>query len=908
MMEQGNATTRRPLLLLDDAPLTKPGAEDRLAAVVDELVSLARDYLEPDASRKDRCGLRIGLFGGFGQGKTSALRRTQDRLSKIRIPSTILRYKRRVRILSFDVALYLPADLEFELDRVLAASGLGGQIVPGRLFVGILLGALVVSAIVGAAAGLGKLFMALLGLAGLVSQPDWGKLWDMLAQQASKIPLLAFGTTIVAMVSALTAWIGSLLGPPLRHWLRGEERRYNFGASLALRMDPRPDCLLVDNLDRASLDQQRAFLRALYKHADSLSLLVIVAMDESALRNAPPNPEDPEELLRKAIHAECRLPVWLEEDPPGLVRAICEQCIDRNPYLQDLLRDPLVLGDLVRVLVLLPGFGPRRVKRFLNDLLLLCHQLGRLDRPNRFDISALCRLRGIYDLAPRLRGEGERLINALERNRRADLELLADHAYSEDADRASTGRFAILLRQTRAMEPANGLWRALVGQLEGQPARAFATTADPGLRPRARHLVGPGAGSAMQELCFNVANGYGGLEWSLWCESRLNDAQREGDGQLPLELAWPAVESALMRSREAGCRRRLYEFWESVTRQEADPTVSQEALFRLFRVWVVDQEVLDSQAADDQERLRERILGLPTDRCARLLFWWPDPDPTLIGRMETLLRLGSDLSLGTQRVRLWLADARLFLTEDESKVLPDMTAALGFAAYLGDVWPGFREGDLTDPAVALDLRGHFSHLRLLHEAALSLGPRALRERFWRQRWLERQLDLNRGHCVLGCLVLALRGATWDLVIWEALQPDVANPQETSSRDRFVAKLLSQIAQFPAIDTDQAQTGLLLACTMGSAENIEEWAGQVGALRDSGLVRLHLDMPGNRLWQAASPASLAILLGRAMVDNSEQWREARVQIEDRLPDLLRPRPDYAECLEALRLDLDVAPGP
>ncbi len=234
-----------------------------------------------------------------------------------------------------------------------------------------------------------------------------------------------------------------------------------------------PRIVVIDDLDRARVEQQRAFLRALLRYARQMGFALLVCMDERELLAAPAVPESPEELLRKVIQFELRLPERGAEDVLWLARSCCRQLAGQNDgHWPRLLNDPRWLANLLRCLLLLgppADCSPRQVKRLLNDLLLRAEQLQLRTAD---DCCALLRLECLYRLSPELRRQGDRLLPALESNRRSDFACVLRDAGIAAAQQEALGRF---FARTRMMQPAvRDGWFRLLGAL---PAPAGDETA-----------------------------------------------------------------------------------------------------------------------------------------------------------------------------------------------------------------------------------------------------------------------------------------------------------------------------------------------------------------------------------------------------------------------------------------------
>lgn len=212
-----------------------------------------------------------------------------------------------------------------------------------------------------------------------------------------------------------------------------------------------PRVVIVDDLDRAKVDQQRAFLRAILRFSRQMHFAVVVCMDESAVLASKPDPEAPEELLRKTIQLELHLPDRSREDIAFLTISLCSTAASINPSWRALLLHPQWIGDLVRCLLLQGPIGtlsPRRIKHFLNAVMARVVQLNAhaVD-----DCCALLRLEGLLTLLPELRRHPGALLNALETNRVEAFEQILSHSTTSSDNHPVASRY---FAQTRSMQPA----------------------------------------------------------------------------------------------------------------------------------------------------------------------------------------------------------------------------------------------------------------------------------------------------------------------------------------------------------------------------------------------------------------------------------------------------------------------
>lgn len=211
-----------------------------------------------------------------------------------------------------------------------------------------------------------------------------------------------------------------------------------------------PHLVFVDDLDRAKVEQQRAFLRAILRFSRQMNFAVVVCMDESAVLASKPDPEAPEELLRKTIQLELHLPDRNREDIAFLAINLCKEAAEFNPSLRALLVHPQWIGDLVRCLLLLGPIGtlsPRRVKHFLNAAVA---RIEQLQVHSKDDCCAVLRLEGLLTLLPELRRHPSALLNVLETNRVEAFEQILSASTNSSDNHTPAVRF---FAQTRSMQP-----------------------------------------------------------------------------------------------------------------------------------------------------------------------------------------------------------------------------------------------------------------------------------------------------------------------------------------------------------------------------------------------------------------------------------------------------------------------
>lgn len=459
-----NESRFRPL---DDLPLGaaeagKLHADLRLKPTVDFLTDSLDDWLKRDASETAETpheAPRIGLFGGLGQGKSTAMSLSLAKLSekrKERAPEWIINWHDKLfgePVVRFDVSHFKADDLEWRfLTAVLNQRTTHTLIwcwLPPFL---IMLGFLTVLACwqtdLYDSSALEQVGTALLSL--LVSGAAAKYLMKCLS-------LIDRGVRVHKQLSPASGLFVSR-----RDWW--SHRMAQFTGTL-------PRAVIVDDLDRAKVEQQRAFLRAILRFSRQMNFAVVVCMDEAAILASKPDPEAPEELLRKTIQLELHLPDRNREDLIFLVANLCNAAAARNPKWRTLLRHPQWIGDLVRCLLLLGPVGtlsPRLVKHLLNAVIARAEQL---DIHQIDDCCALIRLEGLLQLIPDLRRHNGKLLDALESNRVSVLEAaLAGSPPPPESLAAALHFFA----RTRMMQPSTpDGWFKILGALRFDAPQAY---------------------------------------------------------------------------------------------------------------------------------------------------------------------------------------------------------------------------------------------------------------------------------------------------------------------------------------------------------------------------------------------------------------------------------------------------
>jgi hypothetical protein len=453
--EKAEITTMCPdwptLRLLQDKPikLTGPVQEElykkitgvdsaRCEQLAEQIASQIVDFVSNKKS-PDHIFPRIGVFGGLGQGKTTAIhwafRETERKLEN---NEWFFPWRETWKVEWFDAAHYKNNDLEYELDRVLGGIGSGSFSVIRTMVTYLVL-----------------LWTILLLFGELKCFFPGYPLSSVVSSSAFRI-ILSFGPIIASLLKPWSYWWRS----GQRSMTLGTWRWWRQGWKLLSR---RANILVIDNLDRASLSQQRSVLRALYKHRDELRCAVIVAFDESRFLSSKPDPEAPAELLRKAINVEVRLPMRVLTDSLRLSWQALSQAAELNPGLNMILLNSKAIGALALILELqsaLQPVSPRLSKHTINNTLFFMAQTKPNGLPSVEDWRAALRLQALFLVWPALRNDADSLREILQYNRLDGLAVLANKiSFEGSANDDFRKNLAILIfNETRSFFPADNDW------------------------------------------------------------------------------------------------------------------------------------------------------------------------------------------------------------------------------------------------------------------------------------------------------------------------------------------------------------------------------------------------------------------------------------------------------------------
>ncbi|HZX30796.1 MAG TPA: hypothetical protein VFF03_05545 [Rhodocyclaceae bacterium] len=464
-----------------DDPVRTDDASRQLARMLTACIAARRGCVEKREDDEPRpTASRFGLLGGLGQGKTSALNRALEEVKRsLDSPCGCWWRSRRPNVASFDAAKELPAQLEFEFDRLLAAHSFHLLVIRtiGQYLVWILY-----------IAAIALVAWYVLHTLGLKLPGEWWEKWPHWVTRIPPTTLLSL-PLIPVVLKTMTVWsrrrerLFLFDTPPelRRGWWEKFVGFLDEKWATALAIFTPLDLVVVDNLDRASIPQQRALLRAIYKHQDDVPVPIVVAFDETALlHSGQADPEAPEHLLAKAIEVTVRLPDRQPVEALSLARLAIASL--PQPEWRQALDQPEVEHALAEVLLGSGPWSPRTAKRLLNDSCVLLAQVAtvlRIDKSTpeadtaetlsilegiplatraRQLLPALFRLQGLWQLCPALRAQPQRLSLALECPDGIRLAALRVAL----ADPRADVRWESFLLSTRHLRLAGYEWSSLV--------------------------------------------------------------------------------------------------------------------------------------------------------------------------------------------------------------------------------------------------------------------------------------------------------------------------------------------------------------------------------------------------------------------------------------------------------------
>lgn len=403
---------------------------------------------------------RIGILGGLGQGKTTVIHWALVKMEQNALQFRQKKWQQSWSVEWFDTAFYKSDELEHELDRLLgsiAPSNLRERLCSISAYLAILI-----------------LMLTAVFIFPLIFPEELSAI--------KKIPISLKLITLSA--GTFIAYIFK----PWRYWWRSGQREMTLGSKNWWKQGLKllrgtVQILVIDNLDRANLKQQRAILRSIYKHQDQLGYAVVIGYDETQLLMSNPDPESPRELLNKSINIEARMPVRVLTDTLRLAWMASAQAARLNPDLA-FLKAPRAVGALAKVMELLSSIqvvSPRVAKHMVNNGLFFLAHVQENEQPELDDWCAILRLLSLHTVLPQLRLQGDALRDALQSNQVNGLKAVTDlfftHTNETEID-PNINLAQTLFNVTRMYNPANLDWapwvvlwatRAFADESLGQP-------------------------------------------------------------------------------------------------------------------------------------------------------------------------------------------------------------------------------------------------------------------------------------------------------------------------------------------------------------------------------------------------------------------------------------------------------
>jgi hypothetical protein len=517
-------------------------------------------------SGRNLAGPTVALYGRYGQGKSSLLQIVRSSFRDCRILGQLVVTR------TLDISHLKPDDVQYAFDLIIAPWFFRRRLGPLLLAAPLALAAIYATTkSIQSFGDFAPWLATLLGISAISTGAVLSFLWKRLGGYSSSVAGVGFSS--LALRGA---------------WLLNDRARLR--DLIAQFVDGTPDIILIDNLDRATVEQQKALLRSIYRHREVLTATVIVAFDEGPLIGSEPNPESPQELLQKTFDVALQLAPMTPRDAAELALYLCGTLINRNHGKPSRTRASFfglapVVSDLARILLFHRKHSVRFGKQFVNGVFAAAELLG-IDNPA--DLSALMRLHGLFAYLPWIRHDPSALAEFM---RGDDAEGIVEYAENDfgrtlSADlKAQVQRF---VQGTRHMQPSFASWRDFTGRF----GRGLAKEA----------LVVPPAkdqpdGDHGKEASFSFPT-FEEESWlGVWISWDLAIAGRSNDPTIRLKLYKSCRENVgVPCSEDSSGAMRAYETDGGVAKRRA--TVLRGSIgwfiwqYLLTRLWIADAEVL----------------------------------------------------------------------------------------------------------------------------------------------------------------------------------------------------------------------------------------------------------------------------------------------------------------------------
>lgn len=421
--------------LLDDSAKSEPRIDDLFeqGKISSELQSVLFNFLTRKGSMKE--GLLIALNGRHGQGKSAVLQNATEALDwKLLRGSTKLF---PVRVSRFNCSDYSSEDLRNNFDYFLE-SARGWPLFFPLIFLCILLSI--------AAIPITLILWALGGDTNLSTG----------AQQAIAV---ASGALLTFLLMGLR---------PSRILMRDIWRNIRVGRSLwevcllvCDRIFVSSDILIIDDLDRAEPDQQKALLQSLMRHRGDFKSAVIVAFDDAPLLKALDGKRATSDFLTKVFDVSFRLSPMNARDAALMADCFANSICQINPHcsIARVFLEPMIIGDLARVFMLHGNASARFAKKLVNNVYVAA-RVGGFGRAS--DISALIRLHGVFQYIPALETELDNVAGSLLGASDSDILSFVRARFGEELPEVYGKKLERFLHFTSHMQPSNIGWLRLL--------------------------------------------------------------------------------------------------------------------------------------------------------------------------------------------------------------------------------------------------------------------------------------------------------------------------------------------------------------------------------------------------------------------------------------------------------------
>lgn len=377
----------------------------------------------------------IALHGRYGQGKSRIIATLKNALDKRRLVGR--RRRPCVRVQEFQCSSYSPDDLLFNFDHFLER-GKAIRMLGLALFLSIIVYA-------------------------LASVPT-------IDEGLEAVNVGKFFVTATTFLATVFASYRHLLRDALRQ-LRIDRAILEILSDIIDHMFNKPDVLIIDDLDRASPDQQTALLNSLQRHARDFCGVVVVVFDDAPLFEALETREKAGEFITKVFHASFRLAPMNARDAGMMAFGYCRELRERNPqclYAKKIFQ-PIVCGAMARVFLLHGTASARFSKKLVNNVYAAA-RVGQFT--NEADIVALVRLHSIFQTVPQLESRldvvAQSLLDTSDDRMVNHIAARIDGQISE----AQQTRLTEFMARTPHMQPAGLHWLQILRAWRRGPSRA----------------------------------------------------------------------------------------------------------------------------------------------------------------------------------------------------------------------------------------------------------------------------------------------------------------------------------------------------------------------------------------------------------------------------------------------------